>query len=111
MASIEEVIAAAELRPPDERLTFLQGYLLGIDDPEARKKAELALLVFTTLCNRAPVGSTVVVLIHGIRTQGEWQEKVAKEFGVPGVTVYPIKFEFFDILRFILPGPTRRLPL
>jgi uncharacterized protein (TIGR02594 family) len=53
-----------------------------------------------------------VVLIHGIRTRADWQEMVR---GVlerdDNVRVRPIRYGKFDLLSFLLPGPTRRAPI
>lgn len=48
-----------------------------------------------------------VVLVHGIRTAGEWMERVAlllrqSDRSVHGV---PVGYEFFDIASFLLPVP------
>jgi Flp pilus assembly protein TadD len=46
----------------------------------------------------------VVLLIHGIRTQGEWaQRTVAAIESDPPIHVVPLRYEFFDVLRFLLP--------
>jgi hypothetical protein len=53
-----------------------------------------------------------VVLIHGIRTQATWAEMVgavlAQEAGAKAV---PLKYGFFDLLRFLCPFRTRRAPV
>jgi hypothetical protein len=46
----------------------------------------------------------VVVLIHGIRTQAEWGTRVAQILSSdPNVVVKPIRYEFFDVVRFLFP--------
>ncbi len=54
----------------------------------------------------------IVVLIHGIRTQGSWAEMVA---GVlrqeAGVKVVAIRYGFFDVFRFLCPFFTRNEPV
>ena len=57
-----------------------------------------------------PVRDHAVVLIHGIRTQAEWQHRVAKalEDLDKTIRVIPTRYEFFDVLRFILPSPSLR---
>ena len=52
----------------------------------------------------------VVLLIHGIRTQGEWQSMVQNvlEEKIPKVHVWPIKYEFLNALYFWLPFWTRQ---
>lgn len=57
----------------------------------------------------------IVLLIHGIRTQGSWSEMVAATLEKEvGVRVLPIKYGFFDTVRFLSPfwtrnGPVKRL--
>lgn len=46
----------------------------------------------------------VVFLIHGIRTQGEWEQQTASILqSDDSVCVRPIRYEFFDSFRFLLP--------
>jgi hypothetical protein len=53
----------------------------------------------------------VVLLIHGIRTEADWQEMVVQQLTSPQVRVFPIKYGFFDAFQFLLPGPTRKGPM
>ena len=54
----------------------------------------------------------VVLLIHGIRTQAEWQAMVREKIAVPGkIEVIPIKYGYFDVLRFWFPFWTRSRPI
>ena len=52
----------------------------------------------------------VVFLIHGIRTQAEWATRAADTLNSnPSITVVrPIKYEFFDSIRFLIPGQVFR---
>lgn len=51
----------------------------------------------------------IVLLIHGIRTQAEWQERVKRVLGeIDGTVVVPVKYGFFDAVRFWWPYGTRR---
>ncbi len=52
----------------------------------------------------------VVLLIHGIRTQADWQPMLVRLFE-ENVKVIPIKYGYFDVFRFWLPGITRRAPI
>ena len=46
----------------------------------------------------------IVFLIHGIRTQGEWAQRTAAILqSDPQLLVRPIRYEFFDIVRFLIP--------
>jgi hypothetical protein len=50
---------------------------------------------------------TIVILIHGIRTRAEWQEKVAPILEDSNTTVIPIRYGYLDIFRFWCPIWTR----
>ncbi len=53
----------------------------------------------------------VVLLVHGIRTRAFWQDTVKEVFEeISGVRAVPIKYGYFPLLRFLLPGPWRRRP-
>ncbi|TAV19068.1 alpha/beta fold hydrolase [Rhizobium ruizarguesonis] len=46
----------------------------------------------------------IVFLIHGIRTQGEWLQRTAAVLQANGsIQAYPLRYEFFDIFRFLIP--------
>lgn len=56
----------------------------------------------------------IVLLIHGIRTRGNWQSMVKRVIErPPGREVWPIKYGRFDALRFLLPAwvGTRAKPI
>ena len=54
----------------------------------------------------------IVLLVHGIRTQAEWQAMVREKIAVPDkIEVVPIKYGYFDALRFWFPFWTRRKPV
>lgn len=51
----------------------------------------------------------LVVLVHGIRTSGKWIRRIKPVLeGEGGCVVEPAGFGFFDVFRFLLPGPTRK---
>lgn len=57
-----------------------------------------------------------IILVHGIRTQAEWQQRIAKALEVdPELEVMPTSYGFFDVFRFLLPllwlrkGPINRI--
>ena len=53
-----------------------------------------------------------VLLVHGIRTRADWQDMVQEALEeIPGVSVKRVKYGKFDLVRFLLPGPTRRPPI
>ncbi len=45
----------------------------------------------------------VVILVHGIRTQALWQNELRKTLESAGFHVEPTNYEYFDILRFLVP--------
>lgn len=53
-----------------------------------------------------------IVLIHGIRTHARWYER-AKQIleEIDGVRVHPIKYGYFNLLYFLVPGPWRSIPI
>ena len=54
----------------------------------------------------------IVLLIHGIRTDATWQEKVASELNLlPGVEAQPIGYGILDAIRFWCPFITRSIAL
>lgn len=53
----------------------------------------------------------LLLLIHGIRTQAEWQGKVSAMLTRPGTTVVPIKYEYLNVFLFWCPVLTRALIL
>jgi len=59
-----------------------------------------------------PGDEHLVILIHGIRTQGSWGEMVAAVLESTGpVKVIPIKYGYFDVFRFFCPVFTRSAPV
>jgi hypothetical protein len=61
------------------------------------------------LAPSAAAQSHAIVLIHGIRTQAEWQQRVKNVLERdPAIRVVPVRYEFFDVVRFILPIPFLR---
>lgn len=69
------------------------------DDQQSKQKSDLAI-------------KEVILVLHGIRDHGEWQESVNKVLSqIPQTVVIPLKYEFFDTLRFWFPILTRRAPI
>lgn len=54
---------------------------------------------------------TVVLLVHGIRTQAEWQGMVRAVLAAPDIEVVPLKYGFLDVFRFWCPIGTRSRPI
>ena len=54
----------------------------------------------------------VVFLIHGIQDRARWQTRVKRMLEeIEGIKVIPIRYGYFDLLRFWLPFWTRRGPI
>lgn len=59
-----------------------------------------------------PPPDHVVVLLHGIRTEAPWAEMVRQVLAAhaPGIRVFPFRYGYFDVFRFLSPVGTRRRP-
>lgn len=108
--NFEDFLKRIEALSPDLRLDAVRIYLKGIEDPEERSRAEL-LLLFAEQIGIAPEQKMVIVSIHGIRTHGVWQESLAQKIrSKSSAEVITIGYDYFDLLRFILPF-TRQKPV
>lgn len=88
------------------RQRAVKAYLAGIADPAERDEADSFLIMFPDGDDGAP--ETVLVLIHGINTAGEWQDRVADRFiEQHGIRAYPVGYGVVDVLRFLFPFLTR----
>lgn len=84
-----------------ERMVALQNYLRSIPDEAERNVAQDYLLSFTYE-DDAP--ATVIVLLHGIRTAGQWQDKLAQLLRVEHqLTAIPLRFGIFNVVKFLIP--------
>lgn len=88
----------------DQRLTYMKGKLATIDDPDERALATSMFLATMTAVGHSESPTHLVVLIHGIRTQGVWQNKVAswlkKHDRVKPIIV---GFDYIDLFSFWFP--------
>jgi pimeloyl-ACP methyl ester carboxylesterase len=98
--------------PHDRQLSYLHERLQEIEDGEERKIAE-TLIGFGLEIGMSVLSSAqVIVLIHGIRTQATWQEKIRQELEkLEGVRVYPIGYGYLDAFRFWFPFFFRTVPI
>lgn len=88
---------------PEERLSAMQGYLRTIEDSELRLEAARYLVSFPGGIDDAP--ETVFVLLHGIRTGGAWQDRLAQMLRVEHqVTAFPVKYGIFNVMKFLIPS-------
>lgn len=92
--------------PPAHRPAKLREYLAEIEDPNLR--AEAARYIISFPGGEDDSQPVVFVLLHGIRTAGSWQDKLAQMLEVEHqVTAIPIKFGIFNVVKFLVP-PFRR---
>lgn len=52
-----------------------------------------------------------IVLVHGIRDRANWHNMVADILRAPDVEVISVGYDYFDLFRFLVPGPWRRGPI
>ncbi|MYM85726.1 hypothetical protein GTP91_00875 [Rugamonas sp. FT82W] len=106
----KELLEKLELIPEENRLNFVKSEIRKIGDPREREIAETCVLAGMSLAKSAP--EKIVVLIHGIRTHAEWQERLAEQLNnVNNIRVYPVGYGYLDVLRFWCPLWTRREPI
>lgn len=105
MCSVSDYKAfAAQLRfvPRDEQLRAMQSYLSEIADDSKRKEAARYLVTFPD--GNDDSAKTVFVLLHGIRTGGEWQDRIAQHLeSEHQITVVPCKYRILNVLSFLIP--------
>lgn len=97
--------------PPEKQLSATQDFISQIKDPEERYIAETMFLIGQTI-NISDQKQHIVVLIHGIRTHAEWQERLAEKLkNEAGIDAYPIGYGYFDVFKFWFPIFTREEPV
>jgi pimeloyl-ACP methyl ester carboxylesterase len=90
----------------EQRRQAIKEFLSKIEDPAERDEADSFLIAFPDGIDDAP--ETVIVLIHGINTAGEWQDRIADRFiEEHGLRTYPVGYGVVDLLRFLFPFGTR----
>ncbi|QNB10309.1 alpha/beta hydrolase [Paraburkholderia tropica] len=108
---LPQILSQLQAIPADQRLGYIQAKLAEIPDEEERSLIEAGVLLGMHAGTSAP-REHVVVLVHGIRTYAEWQERLAAHLTEAGFQhVYPIGYGFFDALRFLSPFFTRQQPI
>jgi pimeloyl-ACP methyl ester carboxylesterase len=107
MANEEDLSPAALVRlindfPPAERLREIRSYLAAIDDPHRRRRVEQRVLA--ALEGNAALPPTVVVLVHGINTAAEWQQRLADQLmREEEIEAVPIGVLPVDLITFLFP--------
>lgn len=95
--SASEILSLREIKEAVDSVT----------NPRHRAVLETALLTHHSVFNEP---EKIVVLIHGIRTHAEWQERLKGLLATHNIKAYPIGYGFYDVLRFLCPFLTRRRP-
>lgn len=94
-----------------KRLEFVQNKIASIVDPQQKMLATAFFLVGVKTTGSS-MGKHIVLLVHGIRTQGVWQDLVAsllrKKSDVKPII---IGFDYFDLLSFWFPYFFRARPI
>lgn len=102
---VKEIQRQVDAAPLQHRQELLVQKLRSIEDRKLR--AELETLWPLARSVPAPAG-TIVLLFHGIRTEGVWQDKAKQVLSkLNNCTVFPIKYGFFSAIGFWLPIPFR----
>jgi O-acetyl-ADP-ribose deacetylase (regulator of RNase III) len=105
--AMTEEIKQALLQSPDP----LEVQLWLLFSPKRDLEAVQFLSAFTTSAglSQQVVPTHGVVIVHGIRTAAGWRDRIGNEIerADPHLTPIPIGYGFFDVVRFILPGPWR----
>ncbi|WP_241074821.1 hypothetical protein [Achromobacter insuavis] len=105
--SSPDQIAQASSKP--QELDALQSLLASIADPKSRAAAELAYFLGRNAHLAAPKDQ-IVMLVHGIRTHAEWQERLRDKLAAVNIKAQPIGYGIFDAIRFVCPIGTRAAP-
>ena len=81
------------------KLEEIQKHIDSIKDPIDQASAIRSVLIALELGSDKEE-NIVVVLIHGIRTHAEWQEKIKQEFhGESNIKVIPLGYDYLDIIE------------
>lgn len=107
-ATAKDIKERAGQIPPEEQLNFVKSRIYEIQDERARKIVEQLIFAFT---QPSPIKEpkVLVVPLHGIRTDGTWQEWLrGKLAAYEGVEVAPVGYHPLDIFRFLSPFIARK---
>ncbi|UCV28410.1 alpha/beta hydrolase [Ferribacterium limneticum] len=98
--------------PAQSQLEYLKAQLALINDPFEREKVETLVVLAFTLGQSNTSQNQIVILIHGIRTNAAWQERVAQELSqTSNIKVFPVGYGYFDAIRFWFPFYFRNKPI
>lgn len=98
--------------PRESQLAFIKARLLSIKNEDDRNLADSLVILGYKAAHQALSLTHLVVLVHGIRTHGVWQDKVAVALrSHPNTIPVIIGFGYHDILSFLLPSMFRGAPI
>jgi hypothetical protein len=110
-AEINRIIASLSRVPPHQRRESLQKELQKLP-AEFRDTALSLTAAAADAEHSAQAQEHLVVLIHGIRTHATWAEMVGGVLDQDaGAKAVPLKYGFFDLIKFLCPIRTRRAPI
>jgi hypothetical protein len=107
-----KISAATKSIPEHDRLGYIKGALLAIEDEVLRHGLEDLLITFSGADDIRR--HHIVVLVHGIATRALWFEPLAELLNqIPNVSTKRLYYGYFDVIRFLIPflrkGPIDRL--
>ena len=110
-STLEQVQYQLANSPAEQHLSIIKNHIQQITDPEKRAIAENMFLLGQTLPH-TQYKQNIVVLIHGIRTHAEWQERLAQKLVIEAnIEAFPIGYGYFDAFKFWCPFFTRKEPV
>lgn len=96
----------------ENKLEFIRRRVLTIEDDDERALVEACILIGIQAGPQHSKPLHVIVLVHGIRTQGVWQNRVAAALKkYTNVRPVIVGFPYFDLISFWLPFFFRRGPM
>lgn len=106
--SLQAVRKTLQNNPP-QSLDELKKILQQVEDAEEREILEAMYFLGQEL---GPERPHIIALVHGIRTEGIWQEFFVAELAkISDARVVPLGYGLFDTLRFLCPIGTRSKPI
>jgi len=110
----DELLEELEFVATDKKLDFIRRRVNNISDADTKALVEACILIGMAAGNSNKTFQPlhVVVLVHGIRTQGVWQDRVAATIEqYPNTRPIIVGFEYQDLLSFWLPYFLRKKPI
>ena len=107
-AEVDRIIARVRGLPEDTQREAFRELLQTLPGEHDRELAQAFVNANVEFKERP---EHYVVLIHGIRTHATWAEMVGGVLAQAGVKSIPLKYGFYDLLKFLCPIRTRRAPV